>query len=271
MSTEIAAPSVSPLAAILSDPKRIAELDIDKLERLLSMQRQLDADAAQRQFNTAFRAVQAEMLRVPKRGVNSHTRSAYALAEDVYGMLDPIITAHGFSRSLSTEESTLADHMRFVLTVRHEAGHVEKHRMDAPIDNVGPGGKATKTKLHGMASSYTFCERHLVMKVFGVETGAVDDDGNAGAGIGVGAERITTQERAQIQAELDRTDSDIVRFCAWLGVDSLAAIRRGQLKVALSTLARKPDKRKPEPVADPKPVADADPDAHADWWGEQKS
>ena len=52
--------------------------------------------------------------------------------------------------------------IRFVLILRHTSGHEERHRLDAPVDNVGPKGSPTKTALHGMASSYTYCERHLL-------------------------------------------------------------------------------------------------------------
>ena len=238
--TDIAAQPSNPLAVVLSDPERLKELDIDKLERLLSMQRQLDADAAKRAFHAAFTAVQSEVVRVQKRGVNTHTRSAYALAEDVFRMLDPVITRHGFSRSLSTEESPLADHIRFVLIVRHEGGHREEHRMDAPIDNIGPGGKPTKTRLHGMASSYTYCERHLVMKVFGVETGAVDDDGNSAAGLDNGG-TITEDQALELDAMLtDRWPDDIAkargRFCRALKVAKIADLPAARFNEARQLL-----------------------------------
>ena len=58
----------NPLAVVLSDPKRIAELDVDKLERLLEMQRKMDADGAARAFNQAFSAVQRELSPVRRRG-----------------------------------------------------------------------------------------------------------------------------------------------------------------------------------------------------------
>ena len=220
MATDLQAPPVNPLAVVLADPDRIAELDIDKLERLLEMQRKLDADAATRSFHQAFTAVQSEMSRVPKRGFNTHTKSRYALAEDVYAMLDPIITRHGFSRSLSTEASHLENHMRFVLTIRHDAGHMEAHKFDAPVDDVGLAGKPTKTRIHGMASSYTYVERHMVMKTFGVQAGE-DDDGNAAGGIGPGAGCISVDQVIELNDLIAETGSSRGLFLKACRVEKL--------------------------------------------------
>ena len=133
-------------------------------------------------FYTAFNAVQGDMTPVRMRGKNKATNdSPYPFAEDVTAMLDPIMTAHGFSRSISAESSEQPDHVKFVLTLRHNGGHSEKHYLDAPIDDKGMKGSPTKTRLHGMASSYTYCERHLLCKVFGVQL-SKDTDGNSQVG-----------------------------------------------------------------------------------------
>ena len=57
------------------------------------------------------------------------------------------------------------------------------------------------TPLHGMASSGTYCERHLLLKVWGVQTCA-DDDGNAGAGIGIGGEKISGPDEALLETRI---------------------------------------------------------------------
>ena len=60
------------------------------------------------------------------------------------------------------------------------------------------GDKVNKTKLHGMASSYTYCERHLLCKVFGVQL-SDDDDGNAAA-IGPAADPITEEQGFELHS-----------------------------------------------------------------------
>ena len=234
-----AAAPMNPLAAVLSDPKRIAELDMDKLERLMDMQRKLDADEARRQFYRAFRDVQDDMTKVPRRGTNPQTRSRYALAEDVYAMLDPIIVRNGFSRSLSTESSDIENHMRFVLLIRHAGGHHEEHRFDAPIDDIGMKGNPTKTRLHGMSSSYTYCERIMVSKAFGVQIGDRDDDGNAASGIGPGAERITESQVADIHSLIEEVKANQARFLEFFGAEAIADLPAGRFREAVAMLNRK--------------------------------
>ena len=238
-STEIAAPQASPLATLLADPERLKDLKVETLERLLAMQERLDAEHARREFDAAFARVQSRMRPVPKRGFNPQTRSKYPRLEDIKDMLDPLIAEEGFAQSVAMVPGAGEGLMRFELLIRR-AGHSERHYLDAPGDDRGMKGNPTKTALHGMRSSMTYCRRALICDVWDVRTCEEDDDGNAG-GAGPGAELISEPERAEIQRELDRTGSDIARFCAFVGVDSLAKIQKSQLRMALSALKRKPD------------------------------
>ena len=153
-------------------------------------------------------------------------------------MLDPVISQHGFSRSISTEPCETVDHIRFVLTIRHDAGHTEVHRFEAPIDDRGTKGQNTKTRLHGMASSYTYMERHMVCKVFGVQT-AMDDDGNAGAGVGPSAECITESQAADLRAMIDEVGANDEAFLRVCKVDKWEELPTNMFKSAINRLEMK--------------------------------
>ena len=213
------ATGMEPLASLLADPDRIKDIPVDNLERLFALQREWRADRAREDFAIAFNAVQGEMRPVAKVARNVHTKSMYARAEDVTAMLDPVINKHGFSRSISTDDCPAADHMRFTLILRHVGGHEERHHLDAPVDNVGMAGNATKTRLHGMASSYTYCERHLLCKVFGVHI-VSDDDGLAGAAVGPGAEKITQEQADWLNTLADELSADKIAFCKYLKINA---------------------------------------------------
>ena len=137
------------------------------------------------------------MRPVAKSAENTHTRSFYARADAIKAMLDPILVSNGFSYSISSADCPLADHMRFALTVRHLGGHSEVHFMDAQSDAVGPKGGGTKTLMQGIASAYTYCERHLICKVFGVQL-VSDDDGNAAGGVGVNVEPVSRDQTTHL-------------------------------------------------------------------------
>ena len=228
----------SALAQLLSDPDRLRDFPIETVERLFVLEQQIRAETARREFAAAFNRVQAAMTPVKKKAPNKQTASMYARAEDVMFMLDPLILAEGFSRSISTEPSEIQNTIRFVLILRHTSGHEERHRLDAPIDNVGPKGSPTKTALHGMASSYTYCERHLVCKVFGIVLIA-DDDGNAGAGVGPGSEVITDDQVSDLEALLREVSANRDKFMAYFKIASLSQMKRGQLKEAIQLLEAK--------------------------------
>ena len=230
------------LAAVLADTDRLKELEIDKVERLFALAREMQADSARREFAEAFNAVQLEMAPVRKLGWNGHTKSHFARQEEVAQMLDPIILSHGFSRSMSSTDSPTDGLMRFVLLLRHNGGHEERHHLDAPNDSVGMKGSGNKTALHGMASSYTYCERHLLCKVFGVQV-VSDDDGNAAAGVGPGSELISIDQHDDLLATIHEVGADMGRFLKHFKLDSVGAMPVSRLKEAIALLEAKRGQR----------------------------
>ena len=238
MTTLAASPEPSALATLLADPDRLRDFPIEAVERLFVLDRQIRADAARQEFYRDFNLVQGALSPVRKLGWNSQTSSHYARLEDVTRMLDPIMLEKGFSRSLSTEPSNKDEHIIFVLTLRHIGGHEERHRLEAPLDYLGPKGQANKTKIHGMASSYTICERQLLTKVWGLETFS-DDDGNAAGGIGPGSETISDAEASDLEALIDEVNADRRRLYAICGIGAVSDLKKSQLKSTLALLEAK--------------------------------
>ena len=201
--------SASPLALLLSDPEKVAAIDIDTVERLVVLDRRYRADAAEREYNAGMALVQAGFTPVPKRGWNPQTKSRYALAEDVLKMIEPVASKHGFSHATSQEPSEIDGHLRICVTIRHAGGHKVSFWMDAPVDNKGMAGKINKTMLHGMASTFTFCERQLTCKGYGAPLGE-DTDGVAAEAADVTL--ITAEQALDLAAFIDEVGADKDRF-----------------------------------------------------------
>ena len=106
-------PEPSALAKLLADPDRLKDFPIETVERLFVLDQQIRAETARCDFAVSFNRVQEAMSTVQKRGHGESSR--YAKAEDVCSMLDPLIIAEGFSRSISTEPSETQKMIRFVL------------------------------------------------------------------------------------------------------------------------------------------------------------
>ena len=124
-----------------------------------------------------------------------------------------------------------------MLTLRR-GGHVEQHFIDGAPDYLGPKGTPVKTKIHGMMSSFTLVERHLLCKVFGVQLVA-DDDGNAGGGIGPGAEKISADQARDLEALCAEVGGNVSIFNKIFSVTSFADLGRANLKPAIQLLEAK--------------------------------
>ena len=220
-------------------PQQLADFDTDKLEKLLQMHKEHQAEQARLAFFKALHALREEMTPVAKRGFNKHTVSKYAKLEDILGMLNPLFNKHGFAPSLSAQKSDKPDHTLFVLILRHVDGHFEEHCLDAPIDYAGSKGGANKTKIQGLGSSATYCFRYLIDGVLGVQT-VEDDDGNAAGGVGPGSEGISEEQIEKLEELIAEKMKDSSSFFEHFEITLLSELPVSQYKEAVALLnARK--------------------------------
>ena len=167
------------IAKAASDPN----CDVDKMERLMAMRRQMEQERAEIEFNDAMARVQAKMRRVGTDKTNSQTHSEYA----TYGKLDralrPIYTEEGFALSFGTEETPVEQMVRVVCHVTHRGGYTRKHMIDMPSDGKGAKGNDVMTKTHATGSATQYGMRYLLKMIFNVAIGddPDDDDGNGAA------------------------------------------------------------------------------------------
>ena len=168
-------------------------IDIAKLQALLDMQRSVQRERSVRMFNTAMASAQSEMEQIPRDAVNTHTKSRYARMETIDRLMRPIYTRHGFSLRFGSQPSPREGWMRIVCTVAHTGGHFEENHLDAPPDDVGMKGAATKTGIQSIGSSVTYLRRYLTTMVFNI---VLSDDIEPDTD-GESARRQTTRERDQ--------------------------------------------------------------------------
>ena len=193
------------LTALLADPERLNALPIDKLERLFDLNERMLAATAKAAFQRSFKAVQDQVEPVPKRGRIDYGRgkgsTPYAKPEDVVQMLRPLLRANGLSYSTSSQGAPVAGSVdgkpmtRMTLKLRHEGGHEEEHHLDVPVA-AGKGG--SMNMMQAIASTASYCEKHLLCKVFGVVT-SDDHDGQDVKG----QEPITATQVADLNALIE--------------------------------------------------------------------
>lgn len=158
------------------------ECDIDKMERLLSMQERILAKQAEQAYTAAMVRAQRNMPAIKKDKENKQTSSVYASLEQINKTITPIYTAEGFSLSFGTEDSGIDGYIRIVCDVLHVEGHSKRYHYDSPMDDAGIAGKVNKTPTHARASAMSYGQRYLVKLIFNLTLEGEDDDGNAAGG-----------------------------------------------------------------------------------------
>lgn len=178
---------IQALATAAADPR----CDMDKMERLFVMHKQLIAMDAEKAFNDAMARAQHNMVPVITNRDNTHTSSRYANLAAIAKAIRPLYTGEGLSLSFDSNRQVLnADGkpidpprqgwFRTVGIVSHSAGYSRLHHIDLPSDDVGVKGTTNKTPIQGVVSMTTYGRRVLECMVFNVST--EDDDGNAPKG-----------------------------------------------------------------------------------------
>lgn len=194
-----------------------------------------DAKRAESDFNDALRAVQMDMPPVVADGYNPETKGNYPKMETVLRTVKPVLFKHGFSMTRSAGEPLQPEWVRVLVTLSHTGGHSRTYHKDGPMDNVGPKGGPTKTKIQGMESAAAYLERRLIVSILGMTVAGDDDDGREDA-------KTITEEQAIRLSEMfegfddDKRDGELRRFLAWLHVERIADIPASRHSEAESAL-----------------------------------
>ena len=154
-------------------------------------------------------------------------------------MLDPLILAEGFSRSLSTSDCQQKDHIKWTLILRHVGG-------------------SRGTSLHGSAdrwrgssgwsgddaAAWHSVQRNVLRAPpdsvrCSASSSSNDDDGNAGGGVGPGAEKITPDQALDLEALLTEVKGNRAKFLQLMGVSNIHDLALSQHAQALRFLGAK--------------------------------
>lgn len=190
MSTALqpSAPSEPPISvtdgllAVIERASRDSSVDIDKLERLFTLQERMLDRQAKLQFIEAKRAMRPFLPVITERGKiiirDKVDRSkiiqetSFALFEDLNEILMPIVTEHGFDVTFRNGRSP--DGKVCVYTVlSHVGGHSEETFFELP-----PDGSGSKNAVQAIGSSTSYAKRYGMLEILNITTKGEDDDGS---------------------------------------------------------------------------------------------
>ena len=201
-------------------------MDLERMERLIQMKMQIEAQQARKSYYGAFSQLQSELPNATRNG-HGHTGKKYARFEDVIDALRPHLSAHGFS--LSHKVNTEGGQIRVTGILAHADGHAEQTEMVLPPDTSGG-----KTPVHAMGSSISYGKRYVTLTLTGIAT---DDDDDAKL-VGKG-ETINEAQYKELADLITATGTDLAKFLAFGNVESLSDIPTSKFEAAKAKLLAK--------------------------------
>jgi hypothetical protein len=111
-------------------------VDVDKLQRLIDMQKDARRDHAIAAFNQDFARMQAEIPTVIEKGKGDKGMS-YARLEDIIETVRPVLQRHGFSLSHQTEWPDAKTTIKVIGILTHEQGYSRESEFLGAADTSG--------------------------------------------------------------------------------------------------------------------------------------
>jgi hypothetical protein len=162
-----------------------SDADPQKLQKLLEVRREWQADEARAQFNQAIAEFQkcAPIVAKADRAYDKQ----YARMDRIWREIRPLLTELGLSVTWQICELRSDGICHLEGQLRHKDGHGERLVRDIPMPELLKG----QNKAQQAGSASTYAQRYALCGALGVVTGD-DDDGHAAATQFVTKEQATT-------------------------------------------------------------------------------
>lgn len=150
-------------------------VDVEKLERLMNMKKDWDAEQARIAFGEAMMKFQSKcpIIKKKKTVKNKDGVQLYKFApiESIVAQTKDLIAENGFSYYIKSDMTS--EKVKATVIIKHVGGHAEESSVDLPL--------LSKTNLMSdaqvVAGTLTFAKRYAFCNAFGIITGDEDNDG----------------------------------------------------------------------------------------------
>ena len=212
---------MSLIAAKCDDP----QFDVAKLQALLDVKRQWEADEARKAYVAAMAEFKANAPSIAKnkKVAFGNTKYEHATLDNVCDMVIPALSKYGISHRWETEQAGSVIRVTCVLT--HVLGHSERTVLEAGADTSG-----SKNPIQAIGSAVTYLQRYTFLAATGLAVGGIDNDGATPEA------KITQEQANEINELLEETGSDFEAFCGWVGHQSLAEIPAAKFQSVIDKL-----------------------------------
>lgn len=215
--------------------KGVRPEDVGSLERMISLhERQVDRQS-ERDFATAFSALQGEARNVRANksvpGNDGNVRFVYANFQEIMDQVAPLLEKHRFSVSFEPKMSEKTVTQTCVL--QHISGHTKRYPMEVRVGKGPPA--ASECQADGAA--YEYAKRLALCSALNIVVDKSD--------VMIEGLPITQEQADQLRARLKALNGDEAGFLKLAKADSFEEIRNtrfGVLDRALSTKEKGPAK-----------------------------
>lgn len=201
------------------------------VERLVALAERQEARQAEKDFNAAFNALQAEMPAVEADRIvpnkDGSSRYKFAAFEDIMRTVKPLLLKHGFSVSFSMDfrEGRVIQNC----TLAHIGGHSRTNTFMARIGSGPPGS----SEAQGDGAASTYAKRFALCNALNIVTER-DTDGADARKEGA---PITEDQALYLRDLVKQTKSNEAAFLKYAGApdyESIGSARFDQLSQSLN-------------------------------------
>ncbi len=167
--------------------------NVDVMERLLRMRKELKDEQAKAEYDRAMKEFQSEcpviMKEKPVPDRTGKTAYKFAPIEAIEVQIRPLLRKYGFSHTFDTDTASIPGWVIARCITKHEAGHSESSTVKLPL--------GTKTAImsdtQAYAAAYTFANRRALCNAYGLVLFGEDIDGQTG--------KLKAQPPSKLKAE----------------------------------------------------------------------
>ena len=202
--------------------------DLDKLEKLLTLQERYEANEARKAYNKAMAEFKSHPPKIEKdKTVKFNaTKWNYAPLHNIVEAITPELSKQGLSASWRTKQN---GKVVVACRISHELGHFEEIELSAEADTSG-----SKNSIQAIGSTISYLQRYTLLSILGLAAEDMDDDGQVAA-----TEYIDDKQKNQLVDMMSDKNVKIEKFLSAFKVESLDKFPVSKFQQAVTALNAK--------------------------------
>jgi len=205
--------------------------DLDKLEKLLTLQERWEANEARKAYHRAMAEFKANPPKIDKDKTVKYKEVKYTHASlaNVVEKITAELSKYGLSASWRTQQNG-----KIIVTckITHVMGHSEETSLGADADTTG-----SKNSIQAIGSTITYLERYTLLATLGLATYEADDDGVSSE------EKITEEQLHILRDEIIAANSTEEKLLKFMGLEKIEDMPKSDFNKAKAALeARRKNK-----------------------------